>query len=167
MPAHTGCPARVLAYALNQGSALTFGGCFILQGTGWVCYKYFMDDEAYWVRCGSRKMSGWPSGAKTRALEEHFPGCKSAVDAVKSILRKTAEPPEMSPTMKFNQVSAEIRKRLEQVDSARIPAETRDRLAKMPIETVDQIRAWGFAWLEEIRKLNADFRLPDAPAKND
>lgn len=116
------------------------------------------DDDQYYNRRG---VVDWPGESLKRLLALKYPGCETAVDAWRSLLkRKTpptperaAQPVQSTPAQKFTEVSAYIGNRMSGLDESSIPQERRDALAAMPLETVEQVRAWGIAWLEEIKKL--------------
>ncbi len=106
----------------------------------------------------------WPNGALKRHLALNYPGAKSAVEAVRMRISQTnpeiktkietaAQTMQMTAADKFKQVSDVIALRSEGKDLAMIPLSINDKLNKMPIETVEEIRAWGVAWLEALKQI--------------
>ncbi len=116
------------------------------------------DTDEYYKR---NNEPSWPGEALKRHLTMNFPGCQTAVDAVKSLLKnKTQEQnqtalqmPKLNLGEKFTEVSTYIENQLSGVDENQITQETRDKLANMPLNSIDEIRAWGMAWIAEIKKI--------------
>lgn len=136
-----------------------------------------MEDDCYYSRATAseyyERLRMWPKDSLKRYLLTNFPGCKSAADAVKAILSQKntrtvrieeVEPPKLpnlttqqDPVVaKLQQVQDAIADKAEGLNLDLIPNERRAVLAAMPLTTVDEVRAWGVAWWQEMQKLRAD-----------
>lgn len=101
-------------------------------------------------------IASWPKYSLKSVLDNQYPGCKTAVEAVKSVLAKKDKPvagEKEDPVAKLIQVQNVIAAQCEGVDIEKIPEFRRKELSKMPISTVEEIRHWGFCWLEELKKI--------------
>ena len=91
----------------------------------------------------------WDKGLQS-VLNEKYPGSRNAVEAMRSLLKpKQVE----DPVSKLKQVQAVIELRSKGLDLNKIPESRTQELAQMPIDTVEEIRAWGIQWLEEIKRI--------------
>lgn len=114
------------------------------------------------------KVDEWPSGL-SRQLKLNYTGCKSLLEAVRKVIEErhsrineTAQPNETaSQTMdkqlavKLKQVQDIVAQKMEKIDQSKIPQEDWDRLAKMPLDSIETIRAWGFSCLDVIKKVQS------------
>lgn len=126
-----------------------------------------MDEEEvdliYRNRKPQMKFHSWPDKSLERFLEENHPGCKTAVEALKKLLKEKNIPqieraPQVSEkeiAAKLKQVQDHIALKSDGVDLDKIPHGQRMTLAGMPLDSIENIRMWGFAWLEAIKKVQA------------
>lgn len=105
------------------------------------------------------EMDDRPSGLK-RHLMLNYPGCKSIQDAVQMILSEknnkqnitASQSTQIELADKLKQVQDIVAEKYSLIEAEKIPQITREKLALMPLDSIQTIRAWGIAWLEAIKK---------------
>lgn len=97
----------------------------------------------------------WPSGGLEKILKEI--GAGSLTKAVEKVRAGAQMPlkPDTDPDLGdyLSKAMARISEITSDVDTDKIPVQIRDTLSKMPLETKEQINAWGKAWVEEVKKI--------------
>lgn len=93
----------------------------------------------------------WPTGGLERTLKEI--GAKSLSQAVDKVRNKELAPVRSMVAEYLTKAMARISELTQDVDTDKIPVKRRDELAKMPLETIEEINAWGQAWAEEVKKI--------------
>ncbi len=106
----------------------------------------------------NRKRS-WPRGSLERVLSRDFPGCSTALEALKKKLSNpqietAAQEPLLSrEDLSLKNAIKEIEEAQKDLDMDKISLPMRDRLAKMPLTTLSEIGLWRDLWLSTIDKL--------------
>ena len=96
----------------------------------------------------------WPTKGLNEALKKI--GAKSLVHAVEKVRGKgPLEEPKQDPRVAeyFKKAMTRIEELTKDVDTDRIPVKTREHLSQMPLDSIEQITAWGKAWAEEVKKI--------------
>lgn len=108
----------------------------------------------------------WPQDSLKRHLALNYPGCKTAFEAVRSVLKKTPSKDETaSQTMeqtivaKLKEVTEVIAERSEGLPIDLIPEIRRQQLADMPLDSVEEIRAWGISWISVLKDLKLRLKV--------
>lgn len=116
----------------------------------------------------------WPIGSLSRTLIHDFPGCKSLLDALaKTILNNSPSSKEPLEKRTINEAEVKIKEPTELekylalreniktiehyihngIDTWIVDEATRERLAKIPINSVAEALFWRDSWVKEIRKV--------------
>lgn len=108
------------------------------------------------------KRKNWPDRSLEKTLAMDYPGCKSALDAVKKVLSdkepKTEVPilPTPPPILTnedyllMKQAITDVETALKNIDISKLPDDVRNKIAKMPINTPIEAHNWRYAWLKAI-----------------
>ncbi len=98
----------------------------------------------------------WPKDALKRSLLTNFPGAGSLQEALKNVIQNKAPPPlEATEEQKYNalrQVIKEIEILLKDYDINSLGMDTREKLALMPLTTIEQSYQWRDAWVQVLKE---------------
>lgn len=110
----------------------------------------------------------WPDRSLEKSLVRDYPGCKSAFEAVQKVLSKEKpiqDQPALQPHQRITkptnedylvmkQAILDIEIALKGIDLSKLPKETREQIAKMPITQASEALDWKAAWLKALGELS-------------
>lgn len=134
-------------------------------------------DNAEWR---NKQKAHWPTGSLERSLTRDFPGSKSLLDALNKTISsntpgtatqtmenaRSSEPTEKEKYLAMREAIKSIElETINGFDTDLIPKEIRERLANIPINSIDEAKFWADCWIKEIKKIreqSGDMRGDDS-----
>lgn len=97
----------------------------------------------------------WPKEDLKRILTLNYPGCKSAMEAVKDTLAKKSVTDSRGRETIYQVMKATIEELtllLKDFDYDSLPSGKREELQNMKAQSIEEIRAWRDAWKDAVLK---------------